>query len=432
MISRGLALLSAIGLAFGQIADAPDAEVAGIPVNYTEAKAGNYTLPDPLRLSNGKPVKDGKTWTRVRRPEIKRLIEEHWFGRAPGRPKDLSFEVVEQSATAFEGKAVRRQVTIWFTKDRASERMDLLLFVPAAAKGPVPVFLNMSFFANNLAVRDAGVKVGRRWDRETRRQVPADAPPAAFQRMRGAPVEQFLANGIAFATFNKDDLAPDFIESEGMGVKSLFLKPGAGKPADDEWGAIAAWAWGASRAMDYLETDKDVDARRVAVHGVSRLGKTALWAGAADERFAMVIASCSGEGGAALARRNYGETLGHMAAPTRYRYQFAGNYRKYAGRVAEWPVDANFLLALIAPRPLLLQTGNTDKWSDPYGEFLAAVAVEPVYRMLGKKGLGITKLPPPGEAVLHDLGYVMHDGGHGTVPADFEIYTKFMRMHLAE
>ena len=184
--------------------------------------------------------------------------------------------------------------------------------------------------------------------------------------------------------------------------------------------------------MDYLETDKDVDARRVAVHGVSRLGKTALWAGAADERFAMVIASCSGEGGAALARRNYGETLGHMAAPTRYPYQFAGNYRKYAGRVAEWPVDANFLLALIAPRPLLLQTGNTDKWSDPYGEFLAAVAVEPVYRMLGKKGLGITKLPPPGEAVLHDLGYVMHDGGHGTVPADFEIYTKYMRMHLAE
>src|SRR5436190_20514983 len=130
-------------------------------------------------------------------------------------------------------------------------------------------------------------------------------------------------------------------------------------------GAIAAWAWGASRALDYLETDKAVDAKRIALHGFSRLGKTALWGGATDERFAMVIASCSGEGGAAIARRNYGETLAHMAAPTRFPYQFAGNYAKYSNRVQEWPVDANLLIATIAPGPLLLQTGDTDKWSDP-------------------------------------------------------------------
>jgi len=165
------------------------------------------------------------------------------------------------------------------------------------------------------------------------------------------------------------------------------LNPGQAKPADHEWGAIAAWAWGASRALDYLETYLAADAKRVAVHGVSRLGKTALWAGAADERFAMVIASCSGEGGAAIARRNYGETLAHMAAPSRYPYQFAGNYAKYSTRVNEWPVDANLLIAMIAPRPLLLQTGDTDKWSDPYGEFLGAVAAEPVYRLLGKRVL---------------------------------------------
>lgn len=429
MILLVLTFLVAMGIGFGQIADAPDGEVAGIPVNYTESKVGNYTLPDALRTAGGKQVKDGKTWMRERRPEIRKLIEEHWFGRAPGRPAKMTFEVVERAGTAFDGKAVRRQVTVWFTGDRGGPHMDLLLYVPAGAKGPVPVFLNMSFFANNLAVRDTGVKVGQRWDRESKKQVAADALPAAFQRMRGAPVEKFLENGIAFATFNKDDLAPDFVGSEGMGVKGLYLKAGESKPGDGEWGAIAAWAWGASRALDYLKTDKDVDARRVAVHGVSRLGKTALWAGAADERFAMVIASCSGEGGAAIARRNYGETLGHMAAPARYPYQFAGNYRKYAGRVAEWPVEANLLLAMIAPRPLLLQTGNTDKWSDPYGEFLAAVAVEPVYRLLGKKGLGVTKLPAPGEAVLHDLGYVMHEGGHGTVPSDFDVYTKFMEMH---
>jgi hypothetical protein len=419
----------------GQIADSPAAVVAGIPVNYTESATGDYTLPDPLKLNNGQRVKDAKTWVGKRRPEIRKLIEENWFGRAPGRPADLAFDIVEQGSTAFDGKAIRRQVTITFTKDRSGPRMELLLYLPANSKRPAPVFLNMSFFANNLAVSDPNVRVGRRWDRESRTQVPADALPGGRQpaepaRRRGFPVEQFLDAGIAFATFNKDDLAPDFTGSEGLGVKSLYLKPGQTKPENEEWGAIAAWAWGASRALDYFETDKDVDARRVAIYGVSRLGKTALWAGAADERFAMVIASCSGEGGAAIARRNYGETLAHMAAPTRYPYQFAGNYASYANRVHEWPVDANLLIAMIAPRPLLLQTGNTDKWSDPYGEFLAAVAAEPVYQLLGKKGLGTTKLPAPGEAILHDLGYVMHDGGHGTVPADFDVYLKFFKMHL--
>jgi hypothetical protein len=314
----------------------------------------------------------------------------------------------------------------------------LLVYLPVNAKTPVPLFLNMSFSANNLAVADPNVKVGRRWDRQLRTQVAADPPTADgsgaatanIRGGRGLRVEQFIAHGIGIATFNKDDLAPDFVGSEGLGVKSLYLKPGQTRPDDDEWGAIAAWAWGASRVLDYFETDRRVDARRVAIHGVSRLGKTALWAGAADERFAMVIASCSGEGGAAIARRNYGETLDHMAAPTRYPYQFAGNYAKYAGKVNEWPVDANLLIAMIAPRSLLLQTGSTDKWSDPYGEFLAAVAAEPVYKLLGKQGLGTTTFPRAGEPILHDVGYIMHDGGHGTVPADFDVYIRFIEMHL--
>lgn len=439
-----LSLLAMVALlschaAYGQIADSPDAVVAGIPVNYTEAKAGTYTLPDLLKLNNGQPVKNAKTWLEKRRPEIRKLIEANWFGRSPGRPPELTFDVFEKGTPAFDGKAIRRQVTIYFTKDRSGPKMDLLIYLPANASGPVPMFLNMSFSANNLAVTDPGVKVGRRWDRESRTQVAADPLPSrgdpptgsnANRAPRGLRVEQFIDAGIGISTFNKDDLAPDFVDSEGMGVKALYLKPGQSRPAADEWGAIASWAWGASRALDYFETVKDVDARRVAIHGVSRLGKTALWAGASDERFAMVIASCSGEGGAAIARRNYGETLAHMSAPTRYPYQFAGNYAKYAKRVDEWPVDANMLVAMIAPRPLLLQTGNTDKWSDPYGEFLAAVAAEPVYKLLGKRGLETTKFPGPGEAILHDLGYLMHDGGHGTVPADFDVYVKFMKMHL--
>lgn len=436
---RALSVAAVLGRAgFGQIADSEAAVVADIPVNYTEAKAGTYKLPDPLRLNNGQPVRDVKTWVQKRRPEIRKLIEEHWYGRAPGRPKQMSFEVVEQGTPALGGKAVRRQVAIYFTGDRTGPRMDLLVYVPSSAKGPVPLFLNMSFVANNLAVTDPDVRVGRRWDAQSRTQVAAvprqpaagAAGGAARPAPRGLPVEEFVDSGIAVATFNKDDVAPDFVGSEGLGVKALYLKPGQTKPESDEWGAIAAWAWGASRALDYLETDKSVDSKRVAIHGVSRLGKTALWAGAADERFAMVIASCSGEGGAAIARRNYGETLAHMAAPTRYPYQFAGNYARYAGKVDEWPVDANLLLAMIAPRPLLLQTGNTDKWSDPYGEFLAAVAVEDVYKLFGKKGLGTTQFPQAGQAIFHDVGYLMHDGGHGTVPSDFGEYVKFMKMHL--
>mgnify|MGYP000857561379 CR=1 FL=1 len=417
----------------GQIPDSPSAVVADIPVNYTEANAGTYTLPEPLRLNNGKPVKDAKTWREKRRAEIRKLIEDNWFGRAPKRSKDMTFEVVEQAGRGFDGKAIRRQVVIYFSKDKAGPRMDLLLYLPANAKGPSPVFLNMSFFANNLTVLDPGVKVGRRWDPKTRTQViaePLPPRPGAPAMRRGFPVEQFLAQGIGVATFNKDDIAPDFVGSEPLGVKELYLKPGQTKPADDEWGAIAAWAWGASRALDYLETDKGVDAKRVVIHGVSRLGKTALWAGAADERFAMVIASCSGEGGAAIARRNYGETLAHMAAPTRFPYQFAGNYAKFADQVNEWPVDANMLIATIAPRPLLLQTGNTDKWSDPYGEFLAAVAAGPVYKLLGKKGLETDRFPAAGEPILNDLGYYMHDGGHGTIPSDFDVYIRFVQIHV--
>jgi hypothetical protein len=182
--------------------------------------------------------------------------------------------------------------------------------------------------------------------------------------------------------------------------------------------------------MDYLETDNGVDANRVAILGVSRLGKTVLWAGAHDPRFALVIASCSGEGGAALSRRNYGETIAHLVAPSRYPYQFCTNYQKYGDHVDQFPVDAHMLLALIAPRPVLLQTGDQDTWSDPKGEFLSAVAAGPVYRLLGKQGLDTDQMPPAGQAILHTIGYYMHAGGHGTLPPDWDQFLKFIQMHL--
>jgi hypothetical protein len=243
-------------------------------------------------------------------------------------------------------------------------------------------------------------------------------------------VARLLDAGLGFATVYYGDIDPDFPGGVPYGVRALYLKPGQSEPAPDEWGSIAAWAWGLSRAMDYLETDKGVDARRVAIMGVSRLGKTVMWAGAHDTRIALVIASCSGEGGAALSRRNYGETIAHLTEATRYPYQFAGNYAKYANQVDRLPVDGHMLVALMAPRPVLLQTGDKDFWSDPKGEFLAAVAAGPVYRLLGKQGLDTDQMPAAGSPILHTIGYFMHAGGHGTIPSDWDQFLAFMQMHL--
>jgi hypothetical protein len=431
-------LLLGSAAAQAQIADTPDESVANIPVNYTEAKAGQYTLPDALKLADGTPVRDAATWFEKRRPEIVKLFEENQYGRSPGRPADMTFDVFDRATPAFEGKATRRQVTIYFSKDKAGPKMDLLIYLPAGArKGtpnakfgvgdpkPVPLLLNLGFGANNTSVSDPNVKVGSVWDRKQKQRVPATR--RGFGGLNVLPV---LEKGFGIATFNYTDVDPDALGAIPYGVRKLYLKEGQTEPAPDEWGSIAAWAWGLSRAIDYFETDKGVDAKRIAIMGVSRLGKTVLWAAAHDTRIALVIASCSGEGGAALSRRNYGETIQHLVAPTRYPYQFCANYAKWADKVNEFLVDAHMLLALIAPRPVLLQTGYTDKWSDPYGEFLAAVAAGPVYKLLGKQGLETDKMPAAGEPILHTIGFYMHAGGHGAAPADWPVFLKFMQMHL--
>lgn len=409
-----------------QVADAPDANVAGIPVNYTEARVGNYVLPDPLRLLNGQPVKDAGTWFSRRRPEIVRLFEDNQYGRSPGRPKGLHFKVFDKGTPAFDGKALRRQVTVFFSKDEAGPRMDLLIYLPAGAGKPVPLLLNVGFSANSLTVNDPGIRPGEMWNQEKKK-----APVSAnARRLGGLNVLPLLERGFAVATVYYGDIDPDFLGGVSLGVRRLYLKPGQSEPASNEWGSIAAWAWGLSRALDYFETDKGIDAKRVAIMGVSRLGKTVLWTAARDPRFALVIASCSGEGGAALSRRNYGETIRHLTAPARYPYQFCANYAGWGDKVDQFPVDAHMLIALIAPRPLLLQTGDTDRWSDPKGEFLAAVAADPVYRLLGKKGLETDQMPTAGQAVGQSLGYFMHAGGHGTLPSDWEQFLKFLQLHL--
>ncbi len=413
----------------------PPAEnpIAGIPVNYHEDKVGTYTLADPLKLDNGKEVKDAKTWWNVRRPEILKIFGTQQYGVMPGRPADESFEVTDAGTPALNGKAIRKQVTIHLSKDPTWPVIHLLEYIPANAKKPVPVYFDINFGAVQAAVDDPGITPQKVRDPKTDELV---APPPPGGRGFGKiNVEVFLDAGIGVATYNYAELDPDTLTGFAHGIRAKYLKPGQTDRAPDDWGSISAWAWGMSRVEDYFETDKQVDAKRVAIHGVSRLGKTVTWAGAYDQRFAAVIASCGGEGGAALSHRDYGETIAHLTSPKRFPYQFAANYAKYGGFPDTAPFDAHMLLALIAPRPVLLQTGSTDYWSDPKGEFLAAVAAGPVYKLLGKQDLG-TDVWPAAKVPLfsNGLNYYMHDGPHGMVPTDYDIYVQFLKaqFHLEQ
>jgi hypothetical protein len=405
---------------------APPTIAAGIPVNYDEAKVGTYLLTDPLVMSDGQPVKDAKTWYKKRRPEIEQIFETQQYGRDPGRPADESFEVTEEGTPALDGKAIRKQVTISFSKDPSWPKLHLLIYLPPSAHKPVPMFFTINFGAIQNAVDDPGIAPQMVWDPKTNTKV---IPPKGrgFGHIEIAPL---LDAGFGVATYYYGEIDPDYANGFSDGIRAHYLKPGQTDRAPDDWGTIAAWAWGMSRVQDYFETDPAIDAKRVVIHGVSRLGKTVMWAGAHDTRFAVVIASCSGEGGAALSHRDYGETIAHLTAPSRFPYQFAPNYAKWGGFPDKAPMDANLLVALIAPRPLLLQTGSTDFWSDPKGEFLAAVAAGPVYKLLGKVPLDTDVWPAAKTPILHDLAYYMHDGPHGMVPTDWDIYVQFLKMHL--
>ena len=400
---------------------------AGFPINYSEDSVGNYVLPDPLTMSNGQKVNDAKTWTQKRRPGLVKLFEEIQYGKMPPRPAEMHFNVFERGTPAFNGKAIRKQVTVYFTKDTTEYKMDLLIYLPANAEKAVPLLLNISFAANNQLTDDPGVKTGSIWTREGKKILAHE--PSRFGKI---DIEQFLAAGIGFACVYYGDIEPDFKDGIKYGIRSHYLKPGQSTPAADEWGAISAWAWGLSRAMDYFETDKQVDAKRIALQGASRLGKTVLWAGVHDTRFKMVIASISGEGGAALSKRDYGENIKHITDTSRYYYQFAPNYHSYANRVQSLPFDAHMLVALMAPRPLLLQTGDTDYWSDPKGEFLSALAATPVYQLFGLKGPEGTIVPKANDTslLMNPLGYYMHAGGHTVLPEDWQLFIRYMKKYL--
>ncbi len=395
------------------------------PANYDEANVGTYTLPDPLVFNDGTAVRSARDWSKRRRPELLELFAEHMFGHSPEPPKTITFSKIEEDRKAFDGKAVRKQISINLTSRPDSPREDVLIYLPSGARKPVPLILVLNFFGNQTATNDPAIKLATVWNPKTRQkqQAPEDSRGRAND-----PIEKLLARGYGYATVCYQDIEPDFKGGYVIGIRPLFFKPGQSEPAANEWGAIGAWSYGLSRVLDYLEKDKEVDAKRVAILGHSRLGKTVLWTGAIDQRFAMVISSCSGEGGASLARRNFGETITNLTGA--FPYWFAGNFAKYAGRADQLPVDMHELIALSAPRPVYVTAGETDRWADPKGEFLATVAAGPVYRLFKKQDLGTDQMPGLDQPLMGTLGFHVHSGGHAITPFDWEQFMKFMDMNL--
>jgi hypothetical protein len=367
------------------------------------ANAGELNLPDPFVMQDGSKVTTKEDWTAKRRPETLELFKKHVYGRPPlGRPKDLTFEVVETVRDAMDGAATLKRVNVNIAGPGGKVVLRLGVFIPNKAAKPVPCFL-------------LGCNRG-----------PENIDMTRKKKSPFWPAEQIVARGYAAAAFLLADIDPDKYDGFKDGVHGVF-DPKDGRKGDS-WGTICAWAWGAGRALDYLCEDADIDNKHVAVIGHSRGGKTALWAGAMDERFALTISNDSGCTGAALARRRKGETVARINKV--FKHWFCENYKKYNDKENELPVDQHQLVALMAPRLVYVASASKDAWADPEGEFLACVHASPVYKLFGLTGIESTEMPKP-DTPLHGgcIGYHIRTGKHNLTEYDWKCYMDFADRH---
>jgi len=391
--------------------------------NYDETKANPYPLPDPLVSKNGQPVTDADTWWRHRRTEILEEFLGEVYGRIPENTPKVTWEVTAKN----ESDGTRTKTIVGHIDNSAcpdaTPAINLVLTLPANASGPVPVIVVVSSGSTGAPRRDGASGTGAAAQTRANSGRPANGPAGSSAGPN--PMQQVLARGWGYATFDTGSVQPDSAAGLTRGIIGLLNK-GRPRSGPDEWGALSAWSWGLSRAVDYLETDRDVDAKRLGVEGHSRWGKTALWAAALDARWAIVYSSCSGEGGAKLSRRNFGETTDNIANS----HWMAGNFRKYGGHWNDLPVDAHELIGLVAPRPVFVTGATQDPWADPRGEFLAMVAAGPVYRLLGKKDLGTAAMPAPDVALTSgELAFREHVGPHTDVP-DWPVFLDYAAKYL--
>jgi hypothetical protein len=363
------------------------------------------------------PLLTGTPWKRRRR-ELLELLFRHQFGHTPAGAVGVSVELVESGPWP-GGGALRRQFRLCLGAPCEGQAINLLVYTPTATRVPAGCFLSPNFNGNQSITSDPAVRISPGLkplsDGDSRRQ--GDEPRGLMSEH--LPVEAILAAGYAVATFHVADVEEDSTDGWRQGIRSRFPIGG-----ESDWGAIGAWAWACSRCLDELLKLPEIDGSRVAVMGHSRLGKTALWAGAQDERFALVVSNNSGAGGAKPARRDFGEPIANFGRV--FPHWFCRRYLGYAGRETEMPLDSHMLLALTAPRLLCVGSAEEDKWADPRGEFLACVAASAAWDEFGRPGLGTTSMPAAGGAVGFRLRYHLRAGPHGVRPEDWGRYLAAM------
>lgn len=364
------------------------------------------SLPDALTTLEGREVTTAEQWMQVRRPEIMDLFREHVYGREPlQRPDTLRFETVE-SGIAMGGASVRKRINIVYEGPGGTGTIRLLLYIPTHTVRPVPAFL----LINN-------------------REEDVDDPNCGLDSTFW-PAKTIVSRGYAAAMFQTKDVDPDEHDGFHNGVHGIFDPPGQPRAAN-AWATIAAWAWGACRVLDYLETDPDIDASQVALVGHSRGGKTALWAGAVDTRFAMVVSNNSGNTGAAISRGKRGETIRNIN--TVFPHWFTDNYKTFNDREYDLPVDQHLLLAAIAPRPLYAASASEDDWADPESEFVSLTLTSPVYRLFGLPSLDLQPFPQPDTPIqLGNTGYHVRTGEHDLTEYDWNSYLNFAQSVLGK
>lgn len=386
-----------------------------------------YTLPDPLVCQDGTPVKDATTWWNKRRPELLALFTSEIYGRTLlGRPDSLRFVLRDEKQDARGGLATRLRVGVLFEGTEDGRQMELLVYLPNRVRRPAPLFVGLNFDGNYATTTEKDIPVPKHWATGLAQNHVRNNVTEEFSRGVHAGQWQYdyaLEHGYGVATAAYGEIEADADNRWREGPRGMGPEPGPG-----DWGEIGGWAWALSRAMDYLETNPRVDPHRVVLIGFSRLGKTALWAGAQDPRFAIVVSNCSGGGGAALSKRIFGETVFNLTnVPARW---FCTRFKHYANNEAELPIDQHELIALIAPRPVLITSAREDNWSDAKGEFLSALAADPVFRLLGVGGLDAKEWPEPGALVNSHLGYFVRDGKHDRKVADWKAMVAFADKHL--
>ncbi|KPM49636.1 glucuronyl esterase domain-containing protein [Jiulongibacter sediminis] len=399
-------------------------------VNYDESKVEPYTLPELLRSAGGQEIKTVKEWESIRRTEIVRLFEEEVYGKIPAEAQlKPTIEILEKEGEAFHGKAVRQQIALDFERNGQSLRVHLLVYLPAGQDNP-PVFVGYNFYGNASITEDENILLSPSWvpnKKEfgiTENQI---TDGARGQRAHRWPVEKIIDAGFGLAAIYYGDVDPDR-DDFSDGIHPLFYEEGQTKPGPSEWGAISAWAWGASRALDYLKSEPATANSKYILFGHSRLGKTSLWGGALDKRWDLVIANNSGCGGVAISRRKIGETV--EAINTSFPHWFADRFKKYNDQENKMPVDQHMLVALIAPRPVYISSAVEDRWADPVGEYLGAYYASPAYQLYGLETPASDQQPSVSKPIHTSIGYHLRPGGHDVTDYDWEQFIAFSRKHL--